>query len=330
MNTEIASFPIGKNSDNCEYIIAKGGIMDRILQMEVFAAINDSGSFVQAAQRLRMSPPAVTRAMNALEERLGVQLLTRSTRQLSLTDAGIRFLEASRRLLLEIEDAEKQAVGEVGVAQGHLTISASVTFSRMIAAPVARAFIAAHPKITVSLIGMDRVANLVEEGIDVAIRIGSLPDSNLMAKRLGEVRRMFVASPEYLQRRGLPVEPADLKLHSIIGFTGIMASHDWHYKSDKTRGHVLLHPRFEVNDASTALAAAVAGEGITMALSYMVADQLRTGELVPVLLEFLPPPEPVHLVYPQSKLIAPKVRTFLDFSFDRLKASIEKTGLAIF
>jgi len=296
--------------------------MDRILQMEVFAAIIDGGSFVQAAQRLRMSPPAVTRAMNALEERLGVQLVTRSTRQLSLTDAGSRFLESSRRLLSEIEDAEKQAVGEIGIAQGHLTISASVTFSRMIAAPITRAFIAAHPKITVSLIGMDRVANIVEEGIDIAIRIGNPPDSNLMAKRIGNVHRMFVASPAYLQRRGLPTEPADLKLHSIIGFTGIMASHDWHYRSETARGHVVLHPRFEVNDAASALAAAVAGEGITMALSYMVSDHLRTGELVPVLPEYLPPPEQVNLIYPQSKLIAPKVRAFLDFSADRLKTAI--------
>ena len=198
----------------------------------------------------------------------------------------------------------------------------------MIAAPVARAFIAAHPKITVSLIGMDRVANLVEEGIDVAIRIGKLPDSNLMAKRLGKVQRMFVASPDYLRRRGNPVEPADLKLHSIIGFTGIMASHDWHYRSDKTRGHVMLHPRFEVNDASTALAAAIAGEGITMALSYMVADHLRSAELVPVLPEYLPPSEPVHLVYPQSKLLAPKVRAFLDFSTDQLRAAIGETEVA--
>lgn len=302
--------------------------MDRILQMEVFAAINDSGSFVQAANRLRMSPPAVTRAMNALEDRLGVQLLTRSTRQLSLTDAGARFLEASRRLLSEIEDAEKQAVGERGVAQGHLTISASMTFSRMIAAPVVRAFLASHPRISVSLIAVDRVTNLVEEGIDVAIRIGNLPDSNLIAKRLGMVRRLFVANPDYLERRGMPVEPTDLKLHSMIGFSGIMPSNDWHYKSGTTRGHVHLHPRFEVNDAATAIAAATAGEGITMALSYMVARQVRSGELVPVLDEYLPPAEPVHLVYPQSKLLAPKIRVFLDFAADQLRESIGESELA--
>ena len=303
--------------------------MDRILQMEVFAAINDSGSFVQAANRMRMSPPAVTRAMNALEDRLGVQLLTRSTRQLSLTDAGARFLEASRRLISEIEAAEKLAVGEMGVAQGHLTVSASMTFSRMIAAPVVRAFLASHPRISVSLIAVDRVTNLVEEGIDIAVRIGSLPDSNLMAKRLGVVHRLFVASPDYLERRGTPVEPSDLKLHSIIGFTGIMPSHDWHYKSGTTRGHVHLHPRLDVNDAATAIAAAAAGEGLTMALSYMVAKQVCSGELVPVLADYLPPAEPIHLVYPQSNIVAPKVRAFLDFSADQLAAAIGESELVI-
>lgn len=301
--------------------------MDRILQMEVFAAINDTGSFVQAANKLRMSPPAVTRTMNALEARLGVQLLTRSTRQLSLTEAGSSFLEATRRLLSEIDDAEKQAVGQMGIAQGHLTVSCSMTFSRLIAGPVVRAFLEAHPRMSVSLIAVDRVTNLVEEGIDVAVRIGNLPDSNLMAKRLGHVRRLFVASPEYVARRGTPQTPADLKLHAIIGFTGIMPGHDWHYKSGNTRGHVQLTPRFEVNDATTALAAATAGEGITMALSYMVADQLKRGELVPILPSYMPPPEAVHLVYPQSKLVAPKVRAFLDFAGERLKQMIPEVEL---
>ncbi|MBV1864572.1 MAG: LysR family transcriptional regulator [Rhodobacteraceae bacterium] len=303
--------------------------MDRVLQMEVFAAINDSGSFVQAADRLRMSPPAVTRTMNALEDRLGVQLLTRSTRQLILTDVGARFLVATRQLLSDIEAAEKLAVGEAGVAQGHLTVSASMTFSRMIAAPVVRAFLASHPRLSVSLIAVDRVTNLVEEGIDVAIRIGDLPDSSLMAKRLGMVRRLFVASPKYLDRRGIPGDPSELKLHSIIGFTGIMSSHEWHYKHGKTRGHVQLHPRLEVNDVATALAAATAGEGITMALSYMVAEQVRSGQLVPLLTEYMPPAEPIHLVYPQSKIAAPKLRAFLDFATDQLSAAIGKSELAL-
>lgn len=301
--------------------------MDRLLQMEVFAAINDSGSFAQAANRLRISPPAVTRAMNALEDRLGVQLLTRTTRRLSLTEAGARFLEDSRRLLSEIEAAEREASGEAGAAQGHLSISASVTFGRMILAPIVREFLNAHPRITVSLIAMDRVVNLIEEGIDVAVRIGNLPDSNLIARRVGDVRRLFVASPDYLQRRGHPSEPADLKLHSIIGFTGIMPSHDWHFRKGAHRGHVTLNPRLEVNDAATAITAAMAGEGITMALSYMVAKQVRAGELVPLIADFLPPAEPINLIYPQSKLVVPKLRAFLDFSSQRLKNAVGDVAL---
>jgi DNA-binding transcriptional LysR family regulator len=267
--------------------------------------------------------------MNALEDRLGVQLLTRSTRQLTLTDAGARFLIATRQLLTEIESAEKLAAGEEGVAQGHLTVSASLAFSRMIAAPVIRSFLASHPRISVSLIAVDRVTNIVEEGIDVAIRIGELPDSNLMAKRLGVVRRLFVASPEYLDRRGTPNDPSELKLHSIIGFTGIMSSHDWHFMHGKSRGHVQFHPRLEVNDATTALTAATAGEGITMALSYMVANEIRSGQLAPVLVNYLPPAEPIHLVYPQSKIVAPKVRAFVDFAADQLTAAIEQSELVL-
>jgi DNA-binding transcriptional LysR family regulator len=298
--------------------------MDRQLEMEVFVAVNDAGSFVQAAAKLRMSPPAVTRAVSSLEQRLGAQLLVRTTRQLSLTDAGTRYLQSSRRLLAEIDLAEREAVGETGVAQGHLAISTSVTFGRMVVAPIVRAFLSAHPRITASVIGLDRVVNLVEEGFDVAVRIGALPDSNLMAKRVGEVRRVFVASPEYLRRRGMPSDPSELKIHSIIGFTGIMPSHEWHYKSRTSKGHVSLRPRFEVNDAAAAIQAAMAGEGITMALSYMVADHLKSGALIPLLTTYLPNFDPVHLIYPQSTVFAPKLRAFLDFATEHLRDELEK------
>jgi DNA-binding transcriptional LysR family regulator len=296
--------------------------MDRIQQMEVFAAINEAGSFVQAAQRLRISPPAVTRAMNALEDRLGVQLLTRTTRQMTLTDAGVTFLENTRRLLREIEDAELETTGDIGIAQGHLTVSTSTTFGRMIAAPIIRSFLADQPRVSVSLIAVDRVVNLVEEGIDVAVRIGQLPDSNLIAKRVGDVRRLFVASPGYLRRMGRPKHPLELKTHTIIGFTGIMPSHDWHYEADGKRGHLVLNPRFEVNDAASAISAATAGEGITMVLSYMVKHQIEAGELVPILSDNLRVAEPVHLVYPQSRNIAPKLRAFLDFCHEPLKSAV--------
>lgn len=301
--------------------------MDRLLEMEVFEAVNDTGSFARAAERLRMSPPAVTRAITSLEQRLGVVLLTRTTRRLSLTDAGSRFLESTRRLLSEIEFAEREAIGETGVPQGHLSITSSEMFGRLVLTPLVRAFQNAHPRITASVISLDRVVNLVDEAVDVAIRIGELPDSSLVARRVGEVRRVFFASPGYLAWRGHPSQPVDLKSHAMIGFTGVMPNREWHYKTKDAKGHVAINPRLEVNDAVSAIDAALAGDGITMALSYMVADHVRQKKLVTVLEDFLPDPVPVHLVYPRNRLIAPKLRAFLDFAAPRLQAELTRLSI---
>ncbi len=296
--------------------------MDRLLEMEVFVAVNEVGSFSKAAERMRMSPPAVTRAVASLEERLGVALLTRTTRRLHLTDAGARFLEHTQRLLAEIESAEKEASGETGVPQGHLTISASVTFARSVITPMVRRFLQTQPKITATVLGLDRVVNLVDEGIDVAVRIGELPASSLIARRVGAVRRIFVASPDYLARRGCPEHPQELKLHSIIKFSNIQSSFEWHYKTKVGKGHVVLSPRLIVNDAMAAVEAVLAGEGIAMVMSYVVVDLIKSGKLVPVLLNYVPNEVPVHLVFPQSRLVAPKLRAFLDYSATRLKAEL--------
>ena len=301
--------------------------MDRLLEMEVFVAVNEMGSFSKAAERMRMSPPAITRAVSSLEQRLGATLLTRTTRRLHLTDAGMRFLESAQRLLSEIDTAEKNASGEMGVPQGHLTISASVTFGRYVITPIVRGFLQTHPKITATVLGLDRIVNMVDEGVDVAVRIGELPESSLIARRVGQVRRIFVASPEYLARRGSPVLPQDLKLHSIIGFSNILTNQDWHYKTPNAKGHVTLTPRLEVNDASSAVEAVLAGEGITMAMSYLVGDLIRAKRLVPVLTDYVPQEVPVNLVFPQSRLIAPKLRAFLDYSADRLKSELAQLAL---
>ena len=301
--------------------------MDRLLEMEVFVAVNEMGSFNKAAERMRISPPAVTRAVASLEERLGVMLLTRTTRRLHLTDAGARFLEHSQRLLAEIESAEKDAGGEAGVPQGHLTISASVTFARSVITPIVRKFLQTQPKITATVLSLDRLVNLVDEGIDVAVRIGELSASSLIARRVGTVRRIFVASPDYLARRGCPEHPQELKLHSMIGFSNIQASQEWHYKTTASKGHVTLAPRLMVNDATAAVEAVIAGEGITMMMSYVVAGQIKSGKLVPVLLDYVPEEVPVHLVFPQSRLIAPKLRAFLDYSARRLKAELAQLAL---
>jgi len=297
--------------------------MDRLHEMKVFVAVAVAGSFAKAGTRLRISPPAVTRAISSLEDRLGARLFNRTTRSLSLTEAGARFLESARRLLTDLDVAEKSAAGETAVPHGHLTVTASVTFGRSALAPIVCAFLAAHPRITVSILLLDRIANLVEEGIDVAVRIGELPDSSLVARRVGEVRRVLVASPGYVAKRGQPEAPADLKLHSIIAFTGLMPNREWRFVDRRGPNHVSFTPRLEINDAVAAIGAVEMGDGITIALSYMVAQQIREGRLVPVLDQFSPPPAPVHIVYPQGRLVAPKVRAFVDFARPRLRAALD-------
>jgi DNA-binding transcriptional LysR family regulator len=290
--------------------------------MAVFVAAVDTGNFAKAAGRLRISPPAVTRAVAALEGRLGARLFNRTTRRLMLTEVGARFLESSRRLLAEFDEAEKAAVGEAAAPQGHLGIAASVTFGREVLAPVVAAFLAGYPRLSASVFLHDRVVNLIEEGLDVAVRIGDLPDSTLMSRRLGTVRRLLVASPAYLARRGLLKTPLDLVAHDVIAFTALMPGREWRYDEGGVDRRVAVRPRLEINDAASAIAAAEAGEGITVALSYMVAQKIRDGRLAIVLPRHLPAPVPVQLIYPQSRLVAPKVRAFLDFADPKLRSAL--------
>jgi DNA-binding transcriptional LysR family regulator len=293
--------------------------MDRLHAMEVFAAVAEAGSFAGAAKRLRLSPPAVTRAVAALEERLGVRLFNRTTRSLNPTEAGLRFLTSTQRLLAELDEAERSAAGTTAVPSGHLVVTAPVTFGRAHVAPVLAAFLQAQPKVTAALLLLDRVTSLVEEGIDVAVRIGQLPDSTLVARRVGEVRRLLVASPAYLAAHGVPERPEALKEHAVIAFSGLLPGRDWRFVENGRATTVTLAPRLEINDALAALEVAERGHGITLALSYMVGPLLAAGRLVPVLEAFAPPPAPVQIVHPQSRLVAAKVRAFLDFATPRLK-----------
>lgn len=301
--------------------------MDRLHELEVFVAVADSGSFARAGVRLRLSPPAVTRAVSALEDRLGARVFNRTTRSLAITDVGQRFLANARRILTDLDTAEKEAIGETASAQGQLTITAPVTFGRSALTPVVCAFLNAHPRVSVSVLLLDRITNLVEEGIDLAIRIGPLPDSSLVAKKVGTVRRILVASPGYLARCGKPRSPDDLRRHSMIAFTGLMPNREWRYADGKRGNSVSFAPRFEINDAVASIAAAEMGDGITIALSYMVADQIRAGRLVSVLDGFAPPHVPVHLIHPQSRLISPKLRAFVDFAAPRLREALERLSI---
>lgn len=273
---------------------------------------------------MRLSPPAVTRAISALEDRLGARVFNRTTRSLTITDVGERFLESARRILTDLESAEKEAVGETAVPQGRLTITASVTFGRSALVPVVCGFLSQHPRMKASVILLDRIVNLIEEGVDVAVRIGPLPDSNMVAKRVGAVRRILVASPDYLARRGTPASPAELKLHSFIAFTGLMPNREWRFSNEQGTNSVTIDSAFEINDAVAAIGAAEMGHGIAIALSYMVRDKIREGKLTTILNDYTPPPRPVHLVFAQARLVAPKIRTFVDYAAPRLKLALDQ------
>lgn len=281
-------------------------------------AVADAGSFAEAARRLRLSPAAATRAVGALEDRLGTRLITRTTRSLSLTEAGLGYLAHARRILADFGEAERLAAGSTGSPHGHLRLTAPLTFGRMHLMPVLAEFLEAQPKVTATLVTLDRVANLVDEGFDVAIRIAQLPDSTIVARRIGEVRRILVASPDYLARHGRPAGPTDLPEHAVVAFDGLFPGGEWRFVHDGRARSIGVRARLTVNDALAAISAAERGEGITAALSYMVASQLATGTLVKLLEELSPPAVPVQIVYPHSRLVAPKIRAFIDFAAPRL------------
>ena len=296
--------------------------MDRFREMSAFVGVAEAGSFARAAAQLRMSPPAVTRSVSALETRLGVRLLVRTTRSLRLTEAGALFLDCARDILANLDAAEMAVAGETAPPRGRLTVTAPATFGRIAFFPVVSDFAMAEPAVSVTALLLDRVVNLVEEGIDVGVRIGHLPDSDLAARRVGEVCRVLVASPGYVAAHGAPAHPKDLRGRDFIAFTGLTSRNAWRYlEAGKTRT-APLSPRLEVNDAAAAIAAAAAGDGITNCLSYMVADRLRSGELVSLLDDFALPPVPVQLVHAESRLATPNVRAFMDFAAPRLEAAL--------
>jgi DNA-binding transcriptional LysR family regulator len=296
-----------------------------MLQLEalrVFVAVAEAGGFAAAARKLRLSPPAVTRGIAALEEHLGARLLHRTTRSVRLTEAGERFLADGRRILAALTEAEATARGVHAEPQGELAVTAPALFGRQHVAPLLLDFLARYPKVTARAFFVDRIVHLMDEGYDVALRIGALPDSSLTAKRVGSVRRVVVASPSYLAEHGIPRTPEALSSHRAIAFSGANgAPGTWAFRSPAGGARVVGHPQMQlqVNAGDVAIGAAVAGHGLTRALSYQVREHIASGRLVPVLEDFDSGPIPVQLVYPEGRKAAAKVSTFVDFAVERLR-----------
>ena len=286
--------------------------MDRIDAMQAFVAVADLQGFAPAARKLGLSPSALTRLVAALEDRLGARLLQRTTRQVTLTDAGARYLDRARRILADVEEAEAAAEGERTRPSGRLVVSAPVGFGRLHVSPVMSAYLKRHGEVAVELRLEDRVINLVEDGVDLAVRTAHLPDSSLVARQVGDMPRIVVASPDYLARRGEPNTPAAIAAHETIQFGATAAPSDWRFVEDGREVRVASTPRFTTNSSDAAIQYAEAGGGLTRVMFYQAAAALKAGRLKIVLAKFEEPPLPIHLVYPTSRLLSAKVRAFVD------------------
>jgi DNA-binding transcriptional LysR family regulator len=293
--------------------------MDRLEAMSILIAAVEAGSLSAAGRRLRMPLATVSRKVSELEAHLNTRLLKRSSRRLSLTDAGESYVTAVRRILDAVDEAERGASGEYRAPQGELVVSAPILFGRLHLLPVAIEFLEAYPDIDMRFVFLDRVVNLLDERVDLAVRIGELPDSTLLATRVGSIRRIVCASPRYLAKRGTPKTPGELPDHDCVTFEGFAGSGTWTFgMADKLQ--TAIHSRLVVNTAEAAVDAAVAGLGLTRVLSYQAASALRAGALEVALREFEPAPWPVSIVYTGGRFLPLKVRAFIDFAVPRLKA----------
>lgn len=301
--------------------------MDRFDAMSVLVAAVDAGSLSAAARRLGTPLTTVSRKVSDLEVHLKTRLLIRSSRKLTLTDAGRDYVAACRRILEEVGEAERAAAGEFIAPRGNLVLSAPIVFGRLHLLPIVTAFLEAYPEIDVRLALADRAVNLIEEHVDGALRIGALADSSMTALKVGEIRRVICGSPAYLEAQGRPLKPADLGQHPCITFEGLQSPAAWIFPAKKGEQAVSIHSRLVVNTAEAAVDAAVAGLGLTRVLSYQVAAARAAKQVELVLEEFEPLPLPVHLVHAGGRLLPLKLRAFLDFAAPRLRAVLA-AGLA--
>jgi DNA-binding transcriptional LysR family regulator len=286
--------------------------MDKLKAMQIAVAIADGGSLSAAADRLDLSLPVVVRTLAALEAQLGVRLFNRTTRRLSMTDEGRQYVENGRRILADVADVETLLVSGAVEPSGSITVTAPVMFGTLHVAPAVTRFVQQFEKMRVSLQLHDRVVNLLDEQIDVGVRIGTLEDQSLVAREVGHLRRVVVASHDWLRRHGVPTHPRDLLKHSCVCFTRSTASW-WHFAEDGETFAVPVSGRLEFNQIAPAVDACVAGQGPGMFISYQVADALARGELQALLEDFELPPLPVHVVYPHARLLPARTRAFIDW-----------------
>ena len=286
--------------------------MDRLQTMSVFVAVAEEAGFAPASRRLNMSPPSVTRAVSELEARLGARLLHRTTRSVRLTDAGEQYLADCRRILSEIDEADRHASGVHAAPRGTVSVSASAMFGRMILAPILLDLLDRYPEISITTLFVNRTIHLVEEGIDVAVRVGELPDSSLSAIRVGGIRRVLCASPDYFETRGRPSAPSELTGHEIIDFVHSTPGGEWTFVKDGESHAFRPRSRLRLNSADPAIAGAVDGRGITRVLSYMIAPQLKSRELEIVLDDYEPPAVPIHVLHKEPGRTSARVRAVVD------------------
>ncbi len=296
--------------------------MDRFFLMSVFVAVAEEESFSGGARRLGMSPPAVTRAIASLEKRLGITLLTRTTRYVRVTDAGLNYLESARRILAEADEADEAAAGVYAAPRGHLAVTAPVLFGSMFVMPGIVDYLRRYPEVSVSAVFLDRVVNLLEEGLDVGVRIGDLPDSTMRAIPVGQVRRVVCAAPDYLKQSAKLEEPYDLARHTIISASPVSPTTEWRFGSGKMSVGVKVHPRLAVTNNEAAIQGALQGFGVTRLMSYQIAAHLAAGRLKRVLSDFEPPALPIHVLHREGRQASVKVRSFVDLLVERLRADL--------
>jgi len=300
-------------------------MMDRFEAMTIFLRVVDKGSFSAASRDLGVPLATVSRKVNELERHLGTRLLVRTTRKVALTDAGATYIGSARRILHEIDETERVAAGEFHVPRGELVLTAPVFFGRLHILPVVTEFLAAYPEINVRLLLSDRNLQLNEDHVDMAVRIGRLPDSTMIATRVGSMRTVVCASPKLLKAQGVPKSPADLARLPCVNFEFLSAASFWPFRSKGAKGtsDVPIHPRLSVTTAEAAVWAASEGVGATRVLHYQCADALRDGSLRIILAGFEVEPHPVHLLHPDRGSLPTKTRSFLDFAAQRLRERLK-------